>query len=125
MQEKISLLEHQLNSQKSSGDASDESSSLDRRILDHVRDHSAAAALSALARVPTPTIPFGDSMTPNASYCSPDREAASLTILNQRRTDGNETYEWDEGGDEEELGTDAMGSASKGDYHPGFFGTHP
>ena len=34
----------------------------------------------------------------------------------------NETYEWDEGGDEKELGTDAMGAASTRDYKPGFFG---
>lgn len=35
----------------------------------------------------------------------------------------NETYEWDEGGDEKELGTDAMGAASTRDYKPGFFGS--
>ena len=37
----------------------------------------------------------------------------------------NETYEWDEGGDEKELGTDAMGAASTRDYKPGFFGSPP
>jgi hypothetical protein len=45
-------------------------------------------------------------------------------MMQQNPGDGNEneTYEWDEGGDEKELGTDAMGAASTRDYKPGFFG---
>lgn len=113
-----------MNRKKSLEDGVDRAGLLHQPLLDHDRDHRAAAALSALARVPTPTIPNGDSETPHASYRLPDAERTSLTILNQEHPDGIETYEWDEGRDEEELGTDAMGSASKGNSHLGFFGTH-
>jgi hypothetical protein len=85
------------------------------------RDHRAAAALSSLASVPTPPAPaFVESSTPHISYRTPPADN-NLRII-PANTDGNETYEWDEGGDEKELGTDAMGAASTRDYKPGFFG---
>ena len=118
--QRINILESQLNTNKTLGDEVDGGSLQNQRLSDHSRDHSAAAALSASARVPAPTIPFEDSTTPP----SLDAEPTSLAMLNQGHTDGNETYEWDEGGDEKELSTDAMGAAFKGDYRPGFFGTH-
>lgn len=118
--QRINLLESQLNTKKTLGDEADGGSLLNRRLSDHSRDHSSAAAPSALARVPAPTIPFEDSATPP----SLDAEPTSLAIVNRGHTDGNETYEWDEGGDEKELSADAMGAAFKGDCRPGFFGTH-
>ena len=96
-----------------------------RRSSDHDRDHSAAAALSSLARVSTPTaVPFAENS--HANYRAPDTASTPLPILSSTSADGieNETYEWDEGGDEKELGTDAMGAASTRDYKPGFFGMH-
>ena len=118
LQDRIKFLETQLsvNALKTEG-----SSGLHiRRSSDQDRDHSAAAALSSLARVPTPTVaPFSD-----APFPSPGRGQTPLPIMASTPGDGNgdETYEWDEGGDEKELGTDAMGAASTRDYKPGFFG---
>ena len=79
-----------------------------RTIAPEDRDHSAAATLSSLARVPTPTIPLSASANTDKEGSVPAND--------------NETYEWDEGGDEKELSTDAMGAASTRDYKPGFFG---
>ena len=89
-----------------------------RQASDQDRDHSAAAALSSLARIPTPTLTLGTSV--NKIYQSSD-----VAISPSGDVDANEheTYEWDEGGDEKELDTDAMGAASTRDYKPGFFGT--
>ena len=93
-----------------------------RRSSDHERDHSAAAALSSLGRVNTPSFP--SSVTPgHSTYRSPDAPPSPLPA--QPDTHENETYEWDEGGDEKELGIDAMGAASTRDYKPGFFGILP
>jgi len=94
-----------------------------RRSSDQDRDHSAAAALSSLARVPTPTVvPFTENTHVNLRPTS--NVSTPLPIIGSAPADGheNETYEWDEGGDEKELGTDAMGVASTRDYKPGFFG---
>ena len=96
-----------------------------RRSSDQDRDHSAAAALSSLARVSTPTVtPFAESTLTN--FRAADVVSTPLPIIGSPPTDGNENenYEWDEGGDEKELGTDAMGAASTRDYKPGFFGMH-
>lgn len=88
-----------------------------RRGSDQDRDHSAAAALSSLARVPTPTAAQIHEPT-HKIYRSPDVAIAPTGP----ETHENETYEWDEGGDEKELGTDAMGAASTRPHKPGFFG---
>ena len=90
-----------------------------RRSSDHDRDHSAAAALSSLARVATPT-----ASAANSAYRSPKANTTPIPIISPLQPNDNEMYEWDEGGDEKELGTDAMGAASTRDYKPGFFGTH-
>jgi hypothetical protein len=96
-------------------------SDVTRRGSDHDRDHSAAAALSSLARASTPTAgPLYDSTSVNKIYRTPDPAIGSTGEDHE-----NETYEWDEGGDEKELGTDAMGAASTRDYKPGFFGMTP
>jgi hypothetical protein len=44
-------------------------------------------------------------------------------MLNRRRSDENTRYEWNEGGDAKESGTDAMGTGFKGQGYSGFFGT--
>jgi hypothetical protein len=56
--------------------------------------------------------------TPDATINTP----LPLIATSAGDANENETYEWDEGGDEKELGTDAMGAASTRDYKPGFFG---
>jgi hypothetical protein len=92
-----------------------------RCLSDHDRNH-AAAALSALAAAPSPPVPsFTETSTTQLLYPSSETEG-NLPIISPAIPDGNETYEWDEGGDEKELGTDAMGAASTRDYKPGFFG---
>ena len=112
LQERIKVLESQLGAGPGSVGAEA------RRGSDQDRDHSAAAALSSLARVSTPTAGLHDSTSVHKIYRTPD-PAISPTGGDHE----NETYEWDEGGDEKELGTDAMGAASTRDYKPGFFGT--
>ena len=82
------------------------------------QDQSAAAALSSLARVSTPTAGLlHDSTSVHKIYRTPEPVNNPTAVDHE-----NETYEWDEGGDEKELGTDAMGVASTRDYKPGFFG---
>lgn len=56
----------------------------------------------------------------NKTYRPPDTAVSPTGDVDANE---HETYEWDEGGDEKELGTDAMGAASTRDYKPGFFGT--
>jgi hypothetical protein len=124
LQERIKLLESQLGRPRSGLETATSRHGqlqLDggRRSSDQDRDHSAAAALSALARVSTPT-----ASATNSAYRSPKANATPLPILSPPEPNENETYEWDEGGDEKELGTDAMGAASTRDYKPGFFGTY-
>ena len=124
LQERIKFLESQLGGPRSSVEATSSPAGgqapLDdrRRSSDQDRDHSAAAALSSLARVATPT-----ASATNSAYRSPKATSASIPIISPSHPNENETYEWDEGGDEKELGTDAMGAASTRDYKPGFFGT--
>src|SRR5947207_7805249 len=120
LQEKIKVFESQLNTRKSLSDGSDGGSLSSRLLSDHDRDHGAAAGLSALARVPAPTIPFSDAVTSHAAHRSHDDRSTSFMTSHV----GNKTYEWDEGGDAKELGTDAMGTSSKGDHRSGFFGMH-
>ena len=43
-------------------------------------------------------------------------------LVNRSRSDENTRYEWNEGGDEKESGTDAMGTGFKGNGSSGFFG---
>jgi hypothetical protein len=87
------------------------------RSSDQDRDHCAAAALSSLARASTPTDgQFHEPASANTAHRSSDAPPSPLGA------NENETYEWDEGGDEKELGIDAMGAASTRDYKPGFFG---
>ena len=123
LQERIKIFESQLGGPRSSGDTTVTHAQVqwdgERRPFDRNRDHSAAAALSALARVSTPT-----ASATNSAYRSPKANATPLPILSPPEPNENETYEWDEGGDEKELGTDAMGAASTRDYKPGFFGTY-
>jgi len=91
--------------------------------LDYDRDQNASAAPSSLASVPPPLIPaFSEQSTPRTLHRSPEAEQS---LLSPDNIDRNDTYEWDEGCDEKELGTDAMGAASSRDYNPGFFGTIP
>ena len=117
LQKKIQMLESQLNARNSVV----EIVSNVRRISDHDRNH-AAAALSALAAAPSPPVPnFTETSTTQLLYPCSETEG-DLPIIAPDIPDGNETYEWDEGGDEKELGTDAMGAASTRDYKPGFFG---
>lgn len=113
-----------MNAKKAGTDGVVQSLLQTRRSSDHDRDHSAAAALSALARVPTPTVSQFNDGTTHTSYRTPSASQTPLPTMAQNPGDGNEneTYEWDEGGDEKELGTDAMGAASTRDYKPGFFG---
>lgn len=111
LQERIKFLESQLGGDPRSVGADT------RRISDQDRDHSAAAALSSLARVSTPTVGLHDSTSVHKIYQTPDPVVSPTGGDHE-----NETYEWDEGGDEKELGTDAMGVASTRDYKPGFFG---
>lgn len=112
LQERINFLESQLGGgPRSVGTEA-------RRGSDQDRDHSAAAALSSLAQVSTPTAGLHDPTSVHKIYRTPD-PAISPTVGDHE----NEMYEWDEGGDEKELGTDAMGAASTRDYKPGFFGT--
>jgi hypothetical protein len=87
-----------------------------REASDQDRDHSAAAALSSLARIPTPTLSLTTSV--NKTYQPSDASSPTGDV----DTNDHETYEWDEGGDEKELGTDAMGTASTRDHKTGFFG---
>lgn len=87
--------------------------------------HSAAAALSSLGRVATPTVGTFHETTPStALYRTPDQSQTpgNLPIISPPPPPTEETYEWDEGGDDKELGIDAMGAASTRDYKPGFFG---
>lgn len=95
----------------------DQSHSQARRGSDQDRDHSAAAALSSLASVPTAIVTSTASV--NNSYRLSDPAISPTGDVDGNE---NETYEWDEGGDEKELGTDAMGATSTRDYKPGFFG---
>jgi len=116
LQERIKFLESQLGGDvRSVGDVTRPEA---RRGSDQDRDHSAAAALSSLARVSSPTGGLHDSTSVHKIYRTPDP-----AISPPGGDHENETYEWDEGGDEKELGTDAMGAASTRDYKPGFFGT--
>lgn len=121
LQERIKFLESQLNATRQEGAIQNHLQM--RRSSDHDRDHSAAAALSSLARVPTPTVvPFTESA--HVSFRPASTVTTPQPLIGSAPADGNEneTYEWDEGGDEKELGTDAMGVASTRDYKPGFFG---
>jgi len=95
-----------------------------RRSSEHDRDHSAAAALSSLGRVPTPSNPYTDGPVQHPYHTPDATNSTPMPIMAPSPGDANEneTYEWDEGGDEKELGTDAMGAASTRDYKPGFFG---
>ena len=106
------------------GAAAAETDSLEARIVlpDELitSPYAIAAGLSALARVPAPTIPFSDAVTSHAAHRSHDDRSTSFMTSHV----GNKTYEWDEGGDGKELGTDAMGTSSKGDHRSGFFGMH-
>lgn len=111
LQERINFLESQLG-----GDARSVGAET-RRTSDQDRDHSAAAALSSLARVSTPTAGLHDSTSVHKIYRTPDPAVTPTGGGHE-----NETYEWDEGGDEKDLGADAMGAASTRDYKPGFFG---
>ena len=109
------MLENQLTSGPPRSVPEPSATGPDRRLSsDHERDHSAAAALSSLGRVNTP------SFHSPSTYRSPVAPPSPLPP--QPDTHENETYEWDEGGDEKELGIDAMGAASTRDYKPGFFG---
>jgi hypothetical protein len=67
----------------------------------------------------------GVSVAPTPAYHSPIGDSTSGSILNRRRSDENTRYEWNEGGDEKESGTDAMGTGFKGQGYSGFFGTPP
>ena len=71
----------------------------------------------------SPLIGFMGSATPTPAYHSPNGEPISRSILNRTRSDENTRYEWNEGGDEKESGTDAMGTGFKGEGYWGFFGT--
>jgi hypothetical protein len=119
LQDKIRTLENQLHALKSSA------ATHGRRASDHERDHSAAAALSSLGRVHTPGVNTYNDTAAHNPYQTPDAMSTPLPIMTATSHDpiDNETYEWDEGGDEKELGTDAMGAASTRDCKPGFFGT--
>ena len=123
LQERIKLLESQLTAQGSSVDMT-ATNHLDSGLSSESdRDHSAAAALSSLARVATPIIrPFHDTTQSTNPYQTPDQTQtpANLPIISPPPAE--ETYEWDEGGDEKEFGIDAMGAASTRDHKPGFFG---
>jgi hypothetical protein len=88
-----------------------------RQASDQDRDHSAAAALSSLATIPTATV--ASSTTSGKAYRSSDPAASPTGAVGANEI---ETYEWDEGGDEKELSTDAMGATSTRDSKPGFFG---
>lgn len=124
LQERIKFLESQLGGSRSGIETTSTITigqvEVDgRRSSDQDRDHSAAAALSSLARVATPT-----ASAVNSGYRSPKANTTPIPIMSPPQPNENEMYEWDEGGDEKELGTDAMGAASTRDYKPGFFGTH-
>jgi hypothetical protein len=124
LEAKVKLLENQLTAIKSAKNS--QSQTLQgRRLSDQDRDHSAAAALSSLGRVSTPASnPFADAPAQHPYHTPDDTISTPLPIIAPSTGDANEneTYEWDEGGDEKELGTDAMGAASTRDYKPGFFG---
>src|SRR5579859_3092624 len=70
LQERIKLLEQQLNSRPPAATSAGRNDG-PRRLSDHDRDHNAAAALSSLARVPSPTIPPFNEASP---YRSPEAE---------------------------------------------------
>jgi hypothetical protein len=121
LQERIKFLESQLSTNRPEGAMQNHLQM--RRSSDQDRDHSAAAALSSLARVSTPTVvPYTENT--NVDFRPTSTVSTPLPVIGSAPTDGNETetYDWDEGGDEKELGTDAMGVASSRDYKPGFFG---
>jgi hypothetical protein len=124
LQERISFLESHLNRKKSLGDVIEGGSSLNRGLPGHDLDRSVATALSALSKPPTSTTPCRDSATSHASNRPNDTEQLFLTTPKDGHANKFKTYEWDERGNEEELITDCMGSASKGDTHSGFFGIH-
>ena len=122
LQERIRLLEAQLNvsSIQVTSRSNQWSPPRSLPVSEQDRDHSAAATLSSLAQVPTPTAPISSILNQSQK----DDESNGAARLPTVPPDGpdHETYEWDEGGDEKELGTDAMGAASTRDYKPGFFG---
>lgn len=112
LEERIKSLEAQLSESRTSVGNNTQNQLEGRRSSDQDRDHTAAAALSSLASVATP------------SGGKPHEPASANTVYpsSPLGANENETYEWDEGGDEKELETDAMGAASIRGSKPGFFG---
>ena len=87
------------------------------------------AVRGEVAGVSTPTIglaPAGPT-APTAMYRAPHWDVDPITRRIQSRAsfEDNTRYEWNEGGDEKESGTDAMGTGFKGNGQSGFFGTIP
>ena len=127
LHERIRLLEEQLSSKRVE-EGSETASSPVRRIpvfQDGNSTPNSRRSTLQIGRMIAPTLEgIGDveSAVSTPNYRSWNIEPLARGILNRSLSDDNTRYEWNEGGDERDSGTDAMGTGFKGNGHSGFFG---
>lgn len=130
LHERIRILEDQLNGKGQKEDSRERSRSPVQR---HASDRTTpvrlgtsrmnvdsngldtAPSLASMGRIESTT------STPNYRSGNVDPMIRRI-VMNRSRSGENTRYEWNEGGDEKESGTDAMGTGFKGNGNSGFFG---
>jgi hypothetical protein len=127
LHERIRLLEEQLSSKRVE-EGSETAPSPVRRIpvfQDGNSTPNSRRSTLQIGRMIAPTLEGNgdvESAVSTPNYLSGNIEPLARGILNRSRSDDNTRYEWNEGGDERDSGTDAMGTGFKGNGHSGFFG---